>query len=72
MPSSTSGSTSPPDLLTRLIWERANVVEQEVQMRMRFDRLLPGDVKKLFEVEFRAVLELAAGGVETVDDDIDG
>lgn len=47
-------------------------MEQEVQMRMRFDRLLPGDVKKLFEVEFRAVLELAAGGVETVDDDIDG
>lgn len=72
MPLSTSGSTSQPDLLTRLIWERANVMEQEVQMRMRFDRLLPGDVKKLFEVEFRAVLELAAGGVETVDDDIDG
>lgn len=47
-------------------------MEQEVQMRMRFDRLLPGDVKKLFEVEVRAVLELAAGGVETVDDDIDG
>jgi hypothetical protein len=72
MQSSTSGSISQPDLLARLISERANVVDREVQMRMRFDHLLPGDVKKLFEAEFRAVLALASSGLETVDDDVDG
>ena len=41
-------------------------------MRMRFDHLLPGDVKKLFEAEVMAVLQLAASGVEVEDHDIDG
>ena len=41
-------------------------------MRMKFDHLLPGDVKKLFEAEIRAVLELAAVGIEVTDDDYDG
>ena len=45
------------------------MIEKEVQMRMRFDHLLPGDVKKLVEAEIRAVLELVAAGVRVGDDD---
>lgn len=46
-------------------------MEKEVQMRVRFDHLLPGDVKKLFEAEMRAVLDLASVDLDT-EDDYDG
>lgn len=72
MPSSTYGSTSSPALrMSQLISQRADVVEKEVQMRVRFDHLLPGDVKKLFEAEMRAVLDLASVDLDT-EDDYDG
>ena len=69
MPSSTYELTSQPGLrMSQLISQRADVVEKEVQMRMRFDHLLPGDVKRLFEAEMRAVLELAAVELDEADD----
>lgn len=72
MQSSTTGLISSRGSLSELISQRADIVEKEVQMRMRFDHLLPGDVKKLFEAEVMAVLQLAASGVEVEDHDIDG